>query len=225
MTTAPKHLMHFEGGIALSAFRSQGLRARLAQANPRIVGVSALVVVIGLPLWLLIALAIKLDSRGPVLYRDRRIGVGEREFGMLKFRTMVQGAAEQQAVLEDHNEAGGALFKIRDDPRRTRVGRWLRRFSLYELPQIAHVLSGRMSLVGPRPFTPEQQGLYAGGHAAAYYSLRPGLSGLWQVSRRNAGSFSERVAYDDEYSRSVSLWSDALILWRTVLVVLRATGI
>ncbi len=115
------------------------------------VGVSVLVLLIGLPLWALIALAIKLDSRGPVLYRDRRVGVGEREFGMLKFRTMVEGAAEQQLVLEDQNEAGGALFKIRDDPRVTRVGQVLRRLSLDEVPQVLNVLRGEMSLVGPRP--------------------------------------------------------------------------
>ena len=113
--------------------------------------VSFIVVVVGLPIWILIALAIRLDSRGPVLYRDTRIGVGEREFGMLKFRTMVKGAAELQDELEDQNEAEGALFKIREDPRLTRVGRILRRLSLDELPQVLNVLGGEMSLVGPRP--------------------------------------------------------------------------
>jgi lipopolysaccharide/colanic/teichoic acid biosynthesis glycosyltransferase len=114
--------------------------------------VSAVVVLVGLPLWLLIALAIRLDSPGPVLYRDRRVGVGEREFGMLKFRTMVRGAAELQDELESQNEAGGALFKIRQDPRLTRVGKLLRRLSLDELPQVLNVLAGEMSLVGPRSF-------------------------------------------------------------------------
>ena len=113
--------------------------------------VSAAVVVIGLPLWLLVAGAIKLSSPGPVFYRDRRIGLGEREFGMLKFRTMVEDAAEHQRELERSNEVGGALFKIRDDPRVTRVGRVLRRFSLDEIPQVLNVLRGEMSLVGPRP--------------------------------------------------------------------------
>jgi hypothetical protein len=98
-----------------------------------------------------VALAIKLDSRGPVFYVDRRIGVGEREFPMLKFRTMVAEAAALQPELEESNEASGALFKIRDDPRMTRVGRGLRRLSLDEIPQIANVLRGEMSLVGPRP--------------------------------------------------------------------------
>ena len=118
--------------------------------------VAGLIVVVGLPLWLLVAAAIKLDSRGSVFFVDRRIGVGEREFGMLKFRTMVADAAERQAELERENEASGALFKIRDDPRVTRVGRTLRRFSLDELPQLVNVLRGEMSLVGPRPLIREE---------------------------------------------------------------------
>src|SRR6266545_3441838 len=113
--------------------------------------VSALVVVLGLPFWLLIAAAIKLTSKGPVFYRDRRVGLGEREFGMLKFRTMVADAADQQRELEAANEAGGALFKIRDDQRVTPVGRVLRRFSIDEIPQVLNVIWGEMSLVGPRP--------------------------------------------------------------------------
>ena len=113
--------------------------------------VSALVTVLFLPLWLLIAIAVKLDSRGPVLFVDRRVGVGETEFGMLKFRTMIAGAQDLQGGLEDANEAGGALFKIKDDPRVTRVGRLLRLLSLDEFPQILNVLKGEMSLVGPRP--------------------------------------------------------------------------
>ena len=143
--------------------------------------VSALVVVIGLPLWLLIALAIKLDSRGPIFFVDRRIGVGEREFGMLKFRTMVADAAELQPSLEAENEAEGALFKIRDDPRVTRVGRFLRRFSLDEIPQVVNVLKGEMSLVGPRPLPLRDYELLEDWHRARYGVL-PGMTGLWQIS-------------------------------------------
>ena len=112
---------------------------------------SALILIIGLPLWLLIAVAIKVESPGPVLYRDRRVGLNEREFDMLKFRTMRADAEAMQAELEEENEAEGALFKIRDDPRVTRVGRVLRRFSIDEFPQLLNVLRGEMSLVGPRP--------------------------------------------------------------------------
>ncbi len=113
--------------------------------------VSAAILVVGAPLWLLIALAIKLSSRGPVLYADERIGLGERPFRMLKLRTMVAGAAGDQAALESANEASGALFKIRHDPRVTHVGRVLRRFSIDEVPNMIYVLRGQMSLVGPRP--------------------------------------------------------------------------
>ena len=147
--------------------------------------VSSLVVLVGLPLWLLIALAIRLDSRGPVLYRDRRIGVGEQEFGMLKFRTMVQGAAELQDELEDQNEAEGALFKIREDPRVTRVGRFLRRLSLDELPQVLNVLGGQMSLVGPRPLPVRDFHRLEAWHRKRYNVL-PGITGLWQISGRSS---------------------------------------
>jgi exopolysaccharide production protein ExoY len=181
-----------------------------------------------IPLVGLILLATWREGGRP-LYVQHRIGRGGRLFRCWKVRTMVKDA---DGVLEKLIGSDPALAtewhlnqKLSCDPRITRLGRFLRRTSLDELPQLWNVLNGTMSLVGPRPFTPEQQELYAGGRAAAYYSLRPGLSGLWQVSRRNSGSFSERVAYDDEYCRSVSLRTDAVILWRTVLVVLRATGI
>ncbi len=143
------------------------------------IAISALLIVVGLPLWLLIALAIKLDSRGSVFYVDRRVSVGEREFGMLKFRTMVAGAAEHQVELERANEASGALFKIRNDPRVTRVGRVLRRFSIDEMPQLANVARGEMSLVGPRPLPLRDYELLEDWHRARYLVL-PGMTGLSQ---------------------------------------------
>ena len=124
---------------------------------------STLVLVLGLPLWLLLAAAVKLDSRGPVFFVDRRIGVGEREFGMLKFRTMVADAPHRQPALEAENEAGGALFKIRDDPRVTRVGRLLRRFSLDEIPQVVERAQGgdepRRAAAAPAARLPAARGL------------------------------------------------------------------
>jgi lipopolysaccharide/colanic/teichoic acid biosynthesis glycosyltransferase len=142
---------------------------------------------------------------------------------------MVRGADELLARLveEDDHIAREWLHhqKLTRDPRVTRLGRILRRSSLDELPQLWNVLNGTMSLVGPRPFTPDQRALYAGGRGdLAYYGLRPGISGFWQVSRRNAGSFAERVSFDEQYGRSVSLLTDLSILWRTFAVVLRATG-
>ena len=178
---------------------------------------------IGLPLWLLVALAIKLDSRGPVFYRDRRIGVGEREFGMLKFRTMVVDAAEQQEQLEAHNEASGALFKIRDDPRVTRVGRVLRRFSLDELPQIVNVLRGEMSLVGPRPLPLRDYELLEDWHRARYLVL-PGMTGLWQISGRSGLSFDDLVRLDFTYLENWSIWLDISIIAKTIPAVLARRG-
>ncbi len=185
--------------------------------------VSGVLVVVGLPLWLLIALAIKLDSRGPILYRDVRVGVGEREFGMLKFRTMVADAAEQQPSLEEQNEAEGALFKIRDDPRVTRVGRALRRLSIDELPQLLNVLRGQMSLVGPRPLPRRDHELLADWHRARNLVL-PGMTGLWQISGRSGLSFEDLVRLDFTYLENWSIWLDITILAKTPAAVLGGRG-
>ncbi len=187
------------------------------------VAVSVLVLVLGLPLWLAIAAAIKLDSRGPVLFRDRRVGLHEREFAMLKFRTMQHGAAERQVLLETANEAGGALFKIRDDPRVTRVGRALRRLSLDEVPQLLNVLRGEMSLVGPRPLPLRDFRLLEPWHRQRYLVL-PGITGLWQVSGRSSLSFDDLVRLDFYYLENWSLWMDVSILAKTVPAVLAARG-
>ena len=128
------------------------------------------------PLWLLVALAMKLDSPGPVFYRDRRVGLGEREFGMFKFRSMYVDAAERQAGLEAANEASGPLFKIKDDPRVTRIGRILRRYSIDELPQVLNVLRGDMSLVGPRPLPLRDYVQLEDWHRKRYLVL-PGMTG------------------------------------------------
>ncbi len=184
---------------------------------------SSLVVIVGLPLWLLIAASIKIDSRGPILYRDRRVGVGEREFGMLKFRTMIQGAAEQQGGLEERNEAGGALFKIREDPRVTRVGRVLRRLSIDELPQVLNVLRGEMSLVGPRPLPLRDYRQLEQWHRKRYHVL-PGITGLWQISGRSALTFDDLVRLDFYYIENWSIWLDISILVKTIPAVLAGRG-
>jgi exopolysaccharide biosynthesis polyprenyl glycosylphosphotransferase len=185
--------------------------------------VGALVLVVGLPLWLLIAAAVKLDSRGPVFYVDRRIGVGEREFGMLKFRTMVAEAAALQPRLEDENEAEGALFKIREDPRVTRVGRFLRRFSLDEIPQVANVFKGEMSLVGPRPLPLRDYELLEDWHRARYRVL-PGMTGLWQISGRSGLSFDDLVRLDFTYLENWSIWLDVSIIVKTIPAVIARRG-
>jgi len=185
--------------------------------------VAATVAVAGLPLWLLLAVAIKLDSRGPVLYVDRRMGVGEQEFGMLKFRTMIAGAAERQEELEDVNEASGALFKIRDDPRVTRVGRMLRRLSVDELPQVLNVLRGEMSLVGPRPLPLRDYELLDAWHRKRYLVL-PGVTGLWQISGRSSLTFDDLVRLDFTYLENWSIWLDISIILRTLPAVLTRKG-
>jgi lipopolysaccharide/colanic/teichoic acid biosynthesis glycosyltransferase len=179
--------------------------------------------VIGLPFWLLVALAVKLDSRGPVFFVDRRIGIGELEFGMLKFRTMVVDAAHHQQQLEVDNEATGALFKIRDDPRVTRVGRVLRRFSIDELPQIVNVLRGQMSLVGPRPLPLRDYELLEDWHRARYLVL-PGMTGLWQISGRSGLSFDDLVRLDFTYLEHWSLWLDITIIAKTIPAVVVGRG-
>jgi exopolysaccharide biosynthesis polyprenyl glycosylphosphotransferase len=185
--------------------------------------VSTLVLVLGLPLWLAIAAAIKLTSRGPVLYRDMRVGLGEREFGMLKFRTMHAGAAVSQAELEASNEADGPLFKIREDPRVTPVGALLRRFSIDEVPQVWNVLRGEMSLVGPRPLPLRDYQQLEGWHLKRYLVL-PGLTGLWQISGRSDLSFDDLVRLDFYYLENWSIWLDIAILARTVPAVIAGRG-
>jgi exopolysaccharide biosynthesis polyprenyl glycosylphosphotransferase len=185
--------------------------------------VSVLLVVVGLPLWIAIAIAIKAGSRGPVLFRDRRVGLNEREFDMIKFRTMYADAPERQARLEAENEAGGALFKLRDDPRVTPVGRVLRRLSLDEVPQVLNVLRGEMSLVGPRPLPLRDFRLLEPWHRKRYNVL-PGMTGLWQIAGRSDLSFDDLVRLDFYYLENWSIWLDISILARTIPAVIAARG-
>jgi exopolysaccharide biosynthesis polyprenyl glycosylphosphotransferase len=185
--------------------------------------VSVLVIVVGLPLWLAIAAAIKLSSRGPVFYGDRRVGLNETEFGMFKFRTMYEDAADRQEELEAANEAGGALFKVKDDPRVTPVGRFLRRFSIDEVPQVLNVLRGEMSLVGPRPLPVRDYRLLEPWHRKRYLVL-PGMTGLWQIAGRSDLSFDDLVRLDFYYLENWSIWLDISILLRTVPAVIAGRG-
>jgi exopolysaccharide biosynthesis polyprenyl glycosylphosphotransferase len=185
--------------------------------------ISALVLLLGLPLWLAVAVAVKLSSPGPVFYRDRRVGLNEREFDMLKFRTMYVDAAERQRELEAANEASGALFKIRRDPRVTPLGRFLRRFSLDEIPNMVNVLRGEMSLVGPRPLPLRDYRLLEPWHLKRYLVL-PGMTGLWQISGRSNLSFDDLVRLDFYYLDNWSIWLDISILAKTIPAVLTRRG-
>ncbi len=184
---------------------------------------SAAIVLVGLPVWLLIAALIKLGSRGPVFYADPRIGLGEQPFTMLKFRTMVAGAAEAQAALESENEASGALFKIRDDPRVTRAGRFLRRYSLDEIPNVLNVLRGEMSLVGPRPL-PLRDFTRLESWQRRRSNVLPGMTGLWQIAGRSDLPFDDLVRLDFYYLENWSLWLDVSILIKTIPAVLARRG-
>ena len=184
---------------------------------------ASLLLIVLSPLLLLIALAVKLSSRGPVLYRSPRAGIGGAPFQCWKFRTMFEDADARQAALEPHNEASGALFKIRDDPRLTRVGRRLRRFSLDELPQLVNVLRGQMSLVGPRPLPERDFERLEEWHMKRYLVL-PGMTGLWQVSGRADLDFDDLVRLDFFYLERWSVFLDLTILVKTLPAVLWGRG-
>jgi exopolysaccharide biosynthesis polyprenyl glycosylphosphotransferase len=185
--------------------------------------VGTLILIVVSPLLVLAALAILVEDRGPVFFRSRRVGVDRTTFDCLKLRTMRVGADAEQAALEARNEADGALFKIRRDPRVTRVGRVLRRFSIDELPQLFNVLRGEMSLVGPRPLPERDFERLDEVHRKRYLVL-PGMTGLWQVSGRSELSFDELVRLDFYYVEHWSIWLDLTILIRTVPAVLGRRG-
>jgi exopolysaccharide biosynthesis polyprenyl glycosylphosphotransferase len=185
--------------------------------------VSTLLLTFLSPLLLTIALAIKLSSRGPILYRSVRPGIGGVPFECLKFRTMYRDAHARQIELEQLNEASGALFKIRDDPRMTKVGRRLRRFSLDELPQLINVVRGDMSLVGPRPLPERDYARLEDWHKKRYHVL-PGITGLWQVSGRADLDFDDLVRLDFLYLERWSVFLDLSILVKTVPAVFARRG-
>ena len=187
-----------------------------------IVGSSLLLILLS-PLLLAITLAVRLTSRGPALYRSSRRGIGQRPFACLKFRTMQMDAEQRQEGLEELNEADGALFKIREDPRLTPVGGLLRRFSLDELPQLVNVLRGEMSLVGPRPLPERDYEMLEEWHRKRYLVL-PGITGLWQVSGRSELDFDDLVNLDFMYLERWSLALDLTILLKTVPAVLTRRG-
>jgi exopolysaccharide biosynthesis polyprenyl glycosylphosphotransferase len=186
--------------------------------------IGSLLLILGLsPLLLLIAAAVFVSSRGPVLYRSIRPGIGGEPFACFKFRTMRTDADQLQADLESLNEATGPLFKIREDPRLTRVGRLLRRFSLDELPQLFNVLLGQMSLVGPRPLPQRDFEQLEDWHKKRYLVL-PGITGLWQVSGRSELDFDDLVRLDFLYLERWSVGLDLTILLKTVPAVFTRRG-
>jgi exopolysaccharide biosynthesis polyprenyl glycosylphosphotransferase len=208
--TIPLHCGHVpEGGLLLK----RGMDIVLA-------GLTLLVLS---PLLLLVALAVKMDSRGPVLYLSERIGKKGRVFRCIKFRTMVRDAEKRRADVMHMNERDGVLFKITNDPRITRLGGFLRRYSLDELPQFLNVLRGDMSIVGPRPPLASEVREYKLSHLRRL-DVMPGITGLWQVQARQDPSFDNYISLDVTYVDNWSIWLDVQILARTIVVVLAGTG-
>ncbi|MBD1538843.1 sugar transferase [Arthrobacter sp. S13_S34] len=185
--------------------------------------VSAFMVLATLPLMAMIAIWVKLDSRGPVLFRQERVGIEGAHFGMLKFRSMVVDAEQRLEELTEKNEGNGVLFKLKNDPRVTRAGRVLRKFSLDELPQLFNILAGSMSLVGPRPPLPSEVEAYEN-DVRRRLLVKPGLTGLWQVSGRSNLSWQDSVRLDLYYVENWSLAGDLVILLRTARAVFQSTG-
>ena len=175
------------------------------------------------PLMALAAIAVKLDSPGPVFFKQVRVGRRGEHFNMYKFRSMKMNAETMLQELMQHNEASGAIFKMKNDPRITRVGKIIRKFSIDELPQLFNVLNGTMSLVGPRPPLPKELQHYEEWHFTRLDGM-PGITGLWQVNRGPAPNFEEMVAYDLEYLRHWSLQKDLLIMLKTVPMVIAGRG-
>lgn len=187
-----------------------------------IAGAGTALLIFGIP-WLIICLLIKLDSKGPVFFVQTRVGKNHQTFPARKFRSMYVDAEQRLASLQAQNEATGPLFKMRNDPRVTRVGRWLRRTSLDELPQLLNVLAGDMSLVGPRPPIPAEVDKYEDWHLKRL-SAAPGMTGLWQVSGRSELPFDEMVLLDIYYIENWTLGLDIQILLRTIIAVISGRG-
>jgi exopolysaccharide biosynthesis polyprenyl glycosylphosphotransferase len=201
-------------------------RSRAQRFAKRMVDICGSVVALALlaPLFIVTMLAVRLSSRGPIFFVQDRCGLNGRLFRFYKFRTMVRDAETRKAQLAHLNEMSGPIFKIRRDPRITRIGAVLRKLSLDELPQLWNVLKGDMSLVGPRPPTPNEVMRYSK-HQAQRLGIVPGLTGLWQVSgRNNIADFDQWVELDLRYARTWSVWLDLVILLKTPLAVLRMRG-
>jgi exopolysaccharide biosynthesis polyprenyl glycosylphosphotransferase len=212
-------------GITLLGVRQYGVFSKSSAALKRAMDVvgAGIGLLLLAPLLLLLATLIKLDSRGPVFFRQRRIGRQGELFLMLKFRSMVKDADAIKNQLRDRNEVQGGLFKITDDPRITRVGRFLRRTSLDELPQLFNVLGGSMSLVGPRPLVQDEDALIEGWQRRRL-AVKPGMTGMWQIFGSSRIPMNEMVKIDYLYGANWSIWLDLKILLRTVPYVLRRRG-
>jgi lipopolysaccharide/colanic/teichoic acid biosynthesis glycosyltransferase len=211
--------------LSIAPLNGLAVASRMELAAKRAIDlvVGLLMLLILLPLMIVVAILVKTTSRGPVLYRSKRIGKDGEEFTFLKFRSMSNGAADDCTDLSEFNEQSGPVFKIREDPRVTPLGRFLRKSSIDETPQLIHVLSGKMSLVGPRPAIPIEVDGYDD-RAIQRLRVKPGITCIWQVSGRSDIEFATWVEMDIEYIRSWTLLGDMRLLARTVPAVLGRKG-
>ncbi len=187
------------------------------------VALSATGIILLLPLFLLVAIAIKIDSPGPVFYIQKRCGRGGKFFGMVKFRTMIANAEKLHKELIGENETDGPMFKLSNDPRVTRLGRIMRKTSIDELPQLLNVLKGEMSLVGPRPLIMDEM-KFSPSWRDTRLKVKPGITGLWQIQGRSEASFHDWIRYDTYYVKNQSFWLDIKILFKTIKVILQKVG-
>jgi exopolysaccharide biosynthesis polyprenyl glycosylphosphotransferase len=211
-----------EAAMTVSSHQSEGWPSVIKSVLDVLISGTALVLLA--PLFLLTAMAIRWEGKGPIFFSQERVGLNKRRFRMFKFRTMVAGAEGMQEELEAQNEADGPVFKIKDDPRITRVGKFLRKFSIDELPQLFNVLLGHMSLVGPRPLPVRDYNGFDQDRQRRRFSVRPGLTCLWQINGRSEISFEHWMDLDMQYIDHWSLWLDLKILLKTIPAVLRGTG-
>jgi exopolysaccharide biosynthesis polyprenyl glycosylphosphotransferase len=218
---------HLEGAPLMTLPRPRLTRSATSLKRALDISVSALALIALLPVLAVCALAIKLDSRGPLFFRQTRVGRDGKRFRLWKFRSMQPDADARKHEVAELNFHDGAstecMFKIREDPRVTRVGRVLRRYSLDELPQLYNVLVGDMSLVGPRPLI-EEEAIQVNGRFRHRLSLTPGVTGLWQVNGRSEIPFTEMVSLDYLYVTNWTLWGDVKLLMKTLPAVARGNG-
>ena len=223
VTKADVHILKFKQRTRL-VFWEGMLRSLLFFKRLVDIGVSLVSIIILMPLFLLVALGILIADGFPVIYMQKRVGLNGREFRFYKFRSMVRNADELREQLEQQNElSDGVTFKMKNDPRLLRCGRFLRRFSLDELPQFFNVLAGDLSIVGPRPPLPEEVKAYTLSERKRLH-VKPGLTCLWQIRGRSDIPFNEQVGLDMQYIQSQSLFKDIIIMFKTIPAVLFGRG-
>ncbi|PYT75506.1 MAG: sugar transferase, partial [Acidobacteria bacterium] len=222
MTHARARSLDYESLVTIHVGTPEGQPMSLKRLLDVLVSLSCIICFA--PILLITAILIKLTSPGPVFFAQRRLGLNKRVFSVYKFRTMVEGAEKKQAELERLNEVTGPVFKITNDPRITTIGRFLRKTSIDELPQLFNVLKGHMSLVGPRPLPLRDcRGFEKDWHRRRF-SVRPGITCLWQISGRSSVHFERWMELDMEYIDRWSIWLDLKILFQTIPAVLKGSG-